>query len=192
VALVHREMTGSTSNYRIPAKDELIPQYLLFLQRSDTERYVTADYQKANIIIRHRIHSSYDFKRALDVLRKKTEEILGEDLKFFITGEEALISLSADSMSGGQILSLSVMIFFIFSVMSILFVNYKAGLLSIVPNTLPILFLFGVMGWFGVPLNTGTALIAAIAIGIAVDDTIHFMVRYNQEMKNQINRCLYQ
>jgi len=59
----------------------------------------------------------------------------------------------------------------------------KAGFLSLIPNLFPIVVSFGVMGIFDIPLNTGTAMIAAIAIGIAVDDTIHFMVRYNSEMK---------
>jgi len=59
----------------------------------------------------------------------------------------------------------------------------KAGFLSLIPNLFPIIIIFGVMGFFNIPLNTGTAMIAAIAIGIAADDTIHFMVRYNREMK---------
>ena len=73
--------------------------------------------------------------------------------------------------------------FIIFVIMCFLFVNLKAGFLSLVPNLFPIILLYGVMGIFNVPLNPGTAMIAAIAIGIAVDDTIHFMVRYNEEMR---------
>ena len=67
--------------------------------------------------------------------------------------------------------------------MTILFLRVKAGLLSLVPNLFPIVIIFGIMGFFDIPLNTGTAMIAAISIGIAVDDTIHLMVRYNNEMK---------
>jgi hypothetical protein len=76
----------------------------------------------------------------------------------------------------------------IFIIMSFLFVNMKAGLLSLVPNIIPVVFNFGLMGLFRVPLNIGTAMVAAIAIGIAVDDTIHFMTRYNQEMRRLKNQ----
>jgi uncharacterized protein len=71
--------------------------------------------------------------------------------------------------------------------MSLLFTNFKAGILAMIPNILPIAILFGTMGFFDIPLNTGTAMIADIAIGIAVDDTIHLMSRYNLEMKRLNN-----
>ena len=54
-----------------------------------------------------------------------------------------------------------------------------------VPNVLPIMILFGVMGFAGIPLSTGTAMVAAIAVGICVDDTIHFLMRYHQEIAVQ-------
>ncbi|MGV6826186.1 MAG: cyclic nucleotide-binding domain-containing protein, partial [bacterium] len=50
-------------------------------------------------------------------------------------------------------------------------------------NLLPVIVLFGVMGYFAIPLNIGTTMAAAIAIGIAVDDTMHFMLRYNRELR---------
>jgi CRP-like cAMP-binding protein len=65
---------------------------------------------------------------------------------------------------------------------SLLFMSLKAGFLSLIPNVIPIFFNFGLMGLLGIPLNTGTALIATIAIGIAVDDTVHHMVRYSREL----------
>ncbi|MBW2661355.1 MAG: cyclic nucleotide-binding domain-containing protein, partial [Deltaproteobacteria bacterium] len=85
----------------------------------------------------------------------------------------------------------------IFIIMSILFVNVKAGVLSLIPNLFPIVLNFGIMGIFGIPLNTGTAMVAAIAIGIAVDDTIHLMSRYNTEMRvlqsqdKAVNVCMH-
>jgi hypothetical protein len=62
-----------------------------------------------------------------------------------------------------------------------IFRSFKLGLLAMIPNILPILFNFAVMGFCGIPLNSATAIIAAVAIGIAVDDTIHFICEYQYQ-----------
>lgn len=59
--------------------------------------------------------------------------------------------------------------------------SFAIGALSLIPNLFPIIINFGIMGLFGIPLNTATALIAAVAIGIAVDDTIHFLFEYKKK-----------
>ena len=56
-----------------------------------------------------------------------------------------------------------------------------AGALSLIPNAFPIILNFGIMGLLGIPLNTSTALISVVALGIAVDDTIHFLTEYNRK-----------
>ncbi len=67
--------------------------------------------------------------------------------------------------------------------MALLFVNIKAGALSLIPNMLPIVLLGGLMGVLGLKLDIGTSMVAVIAIGIAVDGTIHFMSRYYPTMR---------
>ena len=76
----------------------------------------------------------------------------------------------------------------IFVVMSILFRSVRAGFLSMIPNALPILIVFGMMGWSGTTLNLGTSIIACTAIGISVDDTIHFMTDFGRRMRKGRNR----
>jgi CRP-like cAMP-binding protein len=64
----------------------------------------------------------------------------------------------------------------------------QGGLVAIVPNLFPIIINFGLMGWFGVELSMVTSLIASIAIGLAVDDTIHYLFRYNIEYKKNLDK----
>ncbi|MBC8549912.1 MAG: MMPL family transporter [Candidatus Brocadiales bacterium] len=185
IALVNREMNGGTRDKcLIPDKDELVSQYLLFFTRDDIDRYVSSDYSEANIVVRHNLSSSFDLRIALnkltEVLKKQFD---GTGIEYRYTSESILINSAAESIAVGQVQSLGLMGLIIFIIMCVLFVNIKAGFLSLVPNLFPIVLLYGVMGIFNVPLNPGTAMIAAIAIGIAVDDTIHFMVRYNAEMR---------
>ncbi len=184
VAMIHREMSGGDpGKYRVPGRNDLIAQYLLFFTRSDLDRYVSPGYSQANIHVRHNISSSYELEEALKGVRSFIETAVGERLTYQITGEGILYNKAADTMATGQVYSLSLILVLVFLVMTILFVRVKAGLLALIPNAIPIFFLFGVMGFFGIPLNPGTVLVAVCAIGIAVDDTIHIFVRYNNEMK---------
>jgi diguanylate cyclase (GGDEF)-like protein len=75
----------------------------------------------------------------------------------------------------------------VFAIMFVLFLSAKVGLIAILPNLFPIVINFGIMGWFGVELSMFTSLIASIAIGLAVDDTIHYMVRYNREFRKDLD-----
>jgi len=56
-------------------------------------------------------------------------------------------------------------------------------LVSLLPNLIPLIFTGGIMGWFGIPLKPSTLLVFSIAFGISVDDTIHFLAKYRQELK---------
>ncbi len=100
-------------------------------------------------------------------------------LDVVVTGNAILRMQAADAMAAGQAKSLGLMVVVIWLVIAVLFLNPKAGLLAVIPNLFPVVTLFGVMGYLDIPLNTSTAMVAAIALGICVDDTMHFMVRYN-------------
>jgi hypothetical protein len=69
-----------------------------------------------------------------------------------------------------------------------MFMSVKVGGISILPNLLPVVVNFGLMGWFGIELSMVTSLIASIAIGLAVDDTIHYLVRYNRKFKDLLDK----
>lgn len=184
MSMIHCEMNDGDEAFRkIPENPGLIPQYLLFLQRDEIERFVTPDYSEVNILVRHNLSSSYELKEALTELRAFMDKTVPPQFAVGLTGENILVNKAADSMATGQAQSLSLLLVIIFILMSFLFLNFKAGFLSLIPNIFPIMLFFGIMGIFDIALNTGTAMVAAIAIGIAVDDTIHFMTRYHKEMK---------
>jgi len=100
-----------------------------------------------------------------------------------------LLTGTTSDIVAGQVKSLSLALGIIFIVMALMFLSVKVGFLAIVPNVLPILIFFGVMGWLGTLLNLGTSLIAAIALGIAVDSTIHYMARLNLELKGETDQA---
>lgn len=181
--MIHRGMEGEDPEPGwVPESAEQVSRYLLLVQSREIEQYVTPDFSGVNLVVRHNLNSSHQQKEALLDLEAFIEETLNPHFTYALTGESILTLEAADAIAEGQAESILLIVSMIFIVMSVLFVNVKAGLLSLVPNVIPIAFNFGVMGLLGIPLNVGTAMVAAIAVGIAVDDTIHFMTRYNHEM----------
>jgi uncharacterized protein len=77
--------------------------------------------------------------------------------------------------------------------MAILFRSWRMVIVSLLPNLIPLLFTGGIMGWFGIDLKPSTLLVFSIAFGISVDDTIHFLAKYRQELKmypHDLKRCV--
>ncbi|RLW62650.1 MAG: hypothetical protein B6D73_19060 [gamma proteobacterium symbiont of Stewartia floridana] len=168
----------------LPEDDAVIAELANFSSQKKTQPYVSQDFSQARIVVRHNLCSSFELNRALENLRTFTRENTDPALSIDITGESVLTALAADHMAGGQTKSLLLMLVVIFTVVSVLFNNVKAGLLATLPNLFPIVMLFGVMGYFDIPLDTATTMITAIALGICVDNTMHFMVRYKQALKH--------
>jgi predicted RND superfamily exporter protein len=184
ISLIHREMNdGDPKFYRVPESSDLISQYLLFLRRDEISRFVTSDFSEVAILVRHSVVSSSQINGILPEMDRDIKKILNPHFKFAFTGEYILINKAAESLIWNSVGSLGFTLFVVFLCMYFLFWSFKAGLLSLVPNIFPIIVNFGLMGILNIPLNVGTAMVADIAIGIAVDDTIHFMTRYNREMR---------
>jgi diguanylate cyclase (GGDEF)-like protein len=80
----------------------------------------------------------------------------------------------------GQVLSLAITLGVIFVLIYLMFLSMKIGLIAMAANLFPILVSFGVMGWMGIELSMGTCLIASIVVGLAVDDSIHYLARYRR------------
>jgi CRP-like cAMP-binding protein len=104
-------------------------------------------------------------------------------LNVHATGNLILHSRTIADITSGQIQSLALTAGVIFVLMSAMFLSTRVGIIAMIPNLFPILVFFGLLGATGAVLNLGTNLIASIALGIAVDDTIHIMSRLNTEVR---------
>ena len=181
---INQQMSGGDpKDFRVPDTEAMLAQYMLFMHDDDVRRSMSPDFSQCNILVRHSLPSSFEQKEALEALAATMDATFDTHYGYDFTGEGVLILAGVDAIAEGQAWSIGLLLVMIFIIMSVLFVNMKAGLLALVPNVFPVLVMFGVMGLFKIPLNIGTAMVSAIAIGIAVDDTIHFMTRYNKEMR---------
>ena len=170
----------------LPSTLEEISQCLLLYSFSDQEtldQLVNYDYSKANLMVRAHNISSSEMKKNIRRIEEQARVLLPDNVSAKMTGTGVLMLKSADQIAIGQAKSLSIALAVIFVIMWILFLSFKVSLVSLIPNMVPIGMLFGIMGWFGITLNTATSLIASVALAIAVDDTIHYLTRFNRELK---------
>jgi len=182
--LIHREMMGGgAEHFKVPDSEREIAEYLLFLHRGEIQRYVTPEFDELNIVVRHNIYSSRVLSDKLEQVRVKAREVLPARMEVGITGQMILVNKAVKEIVRGQVLGMAAVAAVLLVLMSVLFGGLKAGLLSLVPNLLPVSMIFGIMALLDVPLNTATCMVAPIALGIAMDDTIHVMVRYGRTMR---------
>lgn len=179
LSLVNREFHGGRPEYyRVPESRNLIAQYLLFFQRKDLEAYVSQDFRRANIIVRHKASDSNSINRNIRELEDVVAHIAGGQMNAYIVGENLMINAAAEKLMSDQAKSLFVMLAAIFIAMSAMFTSYKGGLISLAPNLIPVILMFGAMGLLKIPLNPGVVMVAVISIGMAVDWTIYLFSRY--------------
>ncbi|HBA40588.1 MAG TPA: hypothetical protein DCZ05_12875, partial [Deltaproteobacteria bacterium] len=183
IRVYHREMNGGKPEFEVvPDKRELIAQYLLTLDNNEISKYVDFNYSTLNIAVRHNISSSSELTALLDKIKAYTDKNFPKNLKVQFTGEGILINNAADYMAFNQITSFGQTFLIIGLIHAALFMSFKAGFLSLLPNIVPIFYILGIMGFLGIPFDVGTSLVATIALGIAVDDTVHHMVHYSREL----------
>jgi len=100
----------------------------------------------------------------------------------YLTGKALLFLKGTKYLVKNLVLSLALAIGLIALFMAYLFRSFRMIVISLIPNLLPLLITAGVMGFFGVPIKPSTILVFSIAFGISVDDTIHFLAKYRQEL----------
>jgi predicted RND superfamily exporter protein len=189
IAFVNRVMDGEPGDEPVlPEFDDIVREYMLFIKHEEVSQYVSPEYDRARILVRHNVGDSVVLNDAADALAAFVAENIDPALRVEVTGEAVLGARAVEVMARGQFISLLLVGTTVFFVVSLLFVNFRAGLVALVPNLIPVVVLFGVMGFFDIPMDVGTSMVAAIALGICVDDTMHAMSRYHHELKRHKDR----
>jgi hypothetical protein len=188
IARVHQQLHGGTSlQFRVPDSTAAIRQMLLFVDPAEFSELVTADYSAVHVRIRTPIENSAVLNRLIERIRGF---VAGSDFAaqpFKITGSSVVVAAAVDSITGAQVTSLGATTVLTFAIVALLFLSTRCGAINLIVNLFSIVVCFGVMGIAGIPLNAGTCMVAAITLGIAVDDTLHLLVRFNREVSQLKN-----
>ena len=126
------------------------------------------------------IKTYYPSKSFLPILRKAIDKNY-YDVK--LTGTSVVVSEGTKYLMDNLWQSIIFAVISIAALMSILFYSFRMVVVSMIPNLIPMVITAGIMGWFGIPLKPSTLLIFSIALGITVDNTIHFLAHYRHELK---------
>jgi len=123
------------------------------------------------------------YDRVEEDLKAKIDKIFPPDrYNVSLTGKALVFQKGTKYLVNNLVISLSLAIFLIALFMAWMFRSLRMILVSLIPNLLPLIFTAGLMGYLGVPIKPSTILVFSIAFGISVDDTIHFLAKYRQEL----------
>ncbi len=175
---------GKKSEYRIPDTRDMIAQELLLYEMDEENTlssFVNADYTEARLTLSCKMGSAKTIGRYI----KEAEKILvagfGNDVEFKFGGYGPLYVKLIEYITISQVTSFPLSILIIFGMLAILFRSLSVIIMGIIPNLFPIFLTLAFMGWSGINLDIATVTIASIVIGIAVDDTIHFIFMYRKK-----------
>jgi predicted RND superfamily exporter protein len=178
VKLIHRGFyDDDPEKLAVPASKELVTQLMFFGANDEIENFVDSRYQTVSILARSRAIDSGDVTALIRRIEQRLAT-LPKHLEARVTGNSVLINRTSD-----------IAFVIIYGMLCLLFMSFRVGLLALVPNVLPVLVYFGTLGLTGVTLNTTTGLVACLVLGIAVDDTIHFLARFNTAAKRMADEA---
>ena len=177
--------------YRIPESDLAVSQ-LLFMFNSanpeDRRSLVSDDYSRSHITINSRSMGSFGYQemflQVADDIDERFKPIRNTfpDLEIVLTGTMATLMVVSDEIARSQFRGFAFALLLISIIMVFTLGSLRGGLMGMIPNAIPAFLGFGLMGLFDIPLDVDTLLIAPVILGIAVDDTIHFMTHYRVEL----------
>jgi len=183
---------GGGEFFRLPNDEaetrRLVKRAGVFAGGTGTGALVGADGRRARLSGRMRDEGGHAHMRKNAVLEARIEEGTGAGrLVFHQTGMAYLIDRNNARLSGQLIGGLSIAFLLIAAIMARVFRDWRMTFIALVPNTLPLLFVGGLMGAVGIDVKVSTAIIFTIAFGIAVDDTIHMLGRLRIELNRGLS-----
>lgn len=142
------------------------------------DQFVSFDSKQIRIAVRTRAVSTEQSHIIIQKVESYVENTFGGQINASVTGPIVHIKETSDYLSQGQLDSFIWAFAAISLVLVITLKSWSLGLLSLLPNTLPILISVGLMGWLDIPLSQSLIIFSPLILGIAVDDTIHFLSRF--------------
>lgn len=179
---------GNPKYYQLPTSQErnfILPYAKSFGSETGTMKsYVDSTGQYARITTFMKDVGTEEMERIEESLAPKLEKLFPKDrYEVSFTGKALIFQKGTNYLVWNLIFSLGLAILLIALFMAWMFRSFKMIIISLIPNLLPLLMTAGLMGYLGVPIKPSTILVFSIAFGISVDDTIHFLAKYRQELK---------
>ena len=170
--------------YTLPETKAQASEYLFLYETSggeELDKQVSFNYGIARLNVRTKSLDTQDIRTFMADINQFVKQHLDPAIRVKYTGTMSMMRALSDLVASGQIKSFGLAFIAIACMMTMILRSFKLGLISMVPNLFPVLIGLGLMGYTGIYLSFPLMIFAPIIIGVAVDDTIHFFVRYRRE-----------
>lgn len=164
-------------HYQIPDNEEEIAQMMLLYENAggtESEYWIDYDYRRLRLMVEMSNYNYGESERELADIERRASELF-HDAKVTDVGNLPQFTTMMQYLVRGQIQSFLISVLIIGLILMIVFQSVRIGLIGLIPNLFPAICVGGYMGWTGVPLDMMTACIIPMILGLAVDDTIHFI-----------------
>ena len=181
---------GDPAWYRLPDSDRALSDLLFLFENAGPDqlrRLASNDLHKTQVTIRVRWVDATSYGPFADWIQQGVDTHIGDLAVVEPTGAVYSLFNIVSSIIADLIRSFGVAFAMITLMMVLMLRNLRLGLIAMVPNLLPIMMIMGIMGFAGIPVDMSNLLIASIAIGIAVDDTIHFLHQFQSNFRRTGN-----
>ena len=179
--------------YLLPESKRQIAQYLLAYSLADPQgtldEYIDYNHRMALVTLKTTDTSSTSLLRLKRLIEQECSKLFPPGVSYKVTSDAMIVAMSTQIIARKILFSFGLAATAISIIMILLFRSFKVGVVAMIPNLLPLLLILALMGWARINFNLATSIIICVAIGIAVDDTIHFMTRYFHELQ-QTNHYL--
>jgi len=188
------EVNGALGEGRnIPDEKDKIEQLWFLLDGNENmQKYVSPDLDEAIIISKFSPSDNEAKIEFISDMREFIQENSTEECTIEITGMPFIDVTMDKSLIKSQLGSLAIALLFVLVIVGAILRSFAAGIYATIPIVATIIFLFGVMGFTGIPLNIATVLVASIAMGIGIDYSIHVITHFNDAIEKgaTINQAL--
>jgi len=184
---MHQVMNGDDpAFYRVPETRELVAQYLLLYEisgdKEDLDVLLTPDGSYVRLSCQGLDMGTSNYFELKRRTEEKAASLFGSPASYRVTGRSLLATRALDNIIRDMLVSFFSAFAIIFLTVSLLYRSLKAGLITMIPNIIPLVVTMGFMGLFGITLRLSTVVIFAVCLGMAVDDTIHYLSRFREEL----------
>ncbi|MBU3820879.1 MMPL family transporter [Flavobacteriaceae bacterium XHP0103] len=179
---------GNPAYYQLPTSQE--SSFILSYAKNSTSNmdllksFVDSTGQYARITTFMKDIGTDKMERIEENIKAKVDKVFPKErYNVTMTGKALVFQKGTKYLVNNLVVSLSLAILLISLFMAYMFRSFRMIVVSLIPNLLPLLVTAGLMGYLGVPIKPSTILVFSIAFGISVDDTIHFLAKYRQELQ---------
>lgn len=156
----------------------------------DLSAYLSGDLRFSRLTLRTDAIGSMEGEKLIGQVRSIAAEKLGDTFTVKEVGEFYRVIVESNQLTASQLKSFGMALVLILLSIGIVFQSLKYTLIAIIPNVVPLLITAAVMGFFDIDLSTGTTMIASIVLGIAVDDTIHYISAFRRTFRGDVDASL--